>query len=295
MRVACLAMGCLSVMMLLAGLVGSTPVEAQGGRVFSVTGDWRFASQTGQVVIQGQPVSPSDTLIPPFDPRRSERIAMWFEEGRVACTAERSGNLECFGIQNTACAKVQNTGMAPVRVGIGDCLTDSDPRGPFSFLRSILHVFGDDPKRYIPLLSRSLGPAVEEAVLVAAQDPLPLSELIPGFPGGQYRICLARLQEVSDQPNELCDDVVWNGSEGSWPASTRSGNPWRFIPGLYELTVVGASGGSSAWVLLAHPDRFREVKEAFAETKESVGSWPGADRIEIRAALRAWLAHLDSS
>jgi hypothetical protein len=274
--------------MLLIAFTTPAPIQAQDGRVFRVSGDWRLASQRSRLVESGQPLTMADTLIAPVSPRPGERIAMWFERGRVACTVERGARIVCVGARDSACADTTATGGI-AQLAIASCLTGEDRSEASAFLTSVLRIFGEDPKRYVPLLSRSGGIIIEEAVLLAGPRALALHDMIPEFPAGQYRMCLSLISAATGTPDETCDDVYWNGEEGRFSPVDTDGRPHRFVPGLYELNVIGATTAASAWLLLAEAGEYEEARAAFAGAKRNAESWRGADRLEVRTALRAWL------
>lgn len=251
------------------------PGLAQGGRVLRTTGDWRLAQDIENAVRQGQLVNESDTLLAPVSRRHGDRIVMWFQSARVMCSADPGEGLICYGGRDLCVLPEENARTAPLE----RCL-DGPEGKPASFLANVLRFFGEEPRRYLPLLSREPGPSLREAVLLAGQDALALREVLQEFQAGDYEVCLRGL----DSGAETCAVASWNGSEGSWEGHLK--------PGLYELIVRDNGRYSTAWVLLARAGEYEELKADFQRAERLTEQWIDADPIEVRAALRAWLQAL---
>jgi len=271
----------------LVGVVATTPLEAQSGRVFSAIGDWTISGETDRAARPNARLDAEEAVVPPSDALAGDRLVVWFEAGRIACSSLADGRTDCFDRSGVVCLS-DPPGRGASRLSLSSCLHEPGRGRAGRFLASMFRMVGDDLTRYMPLLSRRVGAGAAEAVLPWTAGSVNVATLMERLPEGRYRICL---NEVGESPagGAECSGrwsrvFTWEGAHARIPYSVD--------PGLYELTVDGPFGSSSSWILLVDRPDFVEVSEAFEAAQAETRTWVDADPVEIRTRLRAWLAHL---
>jgi hypothetical protein len=271
-----LPVGVLALTLACAGL---SPISAQEGYVFSVTGEWRVSSQPELPVLNGGAVSSTDSLLAPSGPVGGERIVLWFEQGRLSCRTRAEGSVECLERERKVC-----TAGEGLVVPLKPCLGDNPPR-VVRLMSALMRAFGEDPSRYWPLLSRSPGDGIREAVLLSDDGMIRLDALLASVPHGRYQICVQALDPQEGRPGRSeCDYFAWTGM----PVRMRT----TLDTGLVELKVESMWTQLSAWVLLVPPDEFPAIDAEFREAARLVNGWADLGERESRGALRAVLTHL---
>jgi hypothetical protein len=259
--------------------VGLSPISAQEGYVFSVTGEWRVSSQPEMPVLNGGAISSADSLLAPSGTVGGERIVLWFEQGRLSCRTRAEESVECLERERKVC-----TAGEGLVVPLKPCLGDNPPR-IVRLMSALMRAFGEDPSRYWPLLSRSPRVGIREAVVRSDDGMIRLDALLGSVPHGRYQICVQALDPQEARPGRSeCDYFAWSGM----PVRMKT----TLDMGLVELKVESMWTQLSSWILLVPPDEFATLDADFQEASRLVNGWADLDEREARGALRAVLTHL---
>lgn len=274
-RVSCFA----SAGVVLAAFLTPLPVVAQDGYVFSVRGDWRVSSRPAEPVANGMAISSQDTIRAGEVSAGGSGVVFWFEQGRVRCRARVDGTTECSDGDEAPCASSSDAVLVLL-----PCL-DGNPTRVVRLMSAMMRAFGEDPSRYWPLLTRSDGDELPDAILPLNRGTLRLDGSLVSLPAGTYRYCLTPIGPGNPVSRE-CGDFGWDGEELGLATSQE--------PGLVELEITSMWTRTSAWVLLTRVEHFHETLTRFAEAERLIATWSESDHDEIRAARRAMLQHLAS-
>jgi hypothetical protein len=245
-------------------LAAAAPLRAQrlGGYVAAKEGHWTLygAGIAQREVRLGMAVPPGALLAFTGESPRSARIVVRRLDGEVVvreCTAEGCG--------------------APLRIG-GE---GREPGPAGRIVEAVAALFGHDPERYLPLMSRG-GAGWSSAVLALDGGAADLAPVLAAAPPGPLSLRL----EPLEADGAVADSFALDWRPGAPAVASLPGAR----PGLYRLVSLGAPP-REAWVLLRPPPRAAEDAARFREAAALAPPRAGA-LDERETFLRAYLHHL---